>query len=168
LTVALFEERLAGLCFVVGFGLAVLVPVAATETAELVEEADAGVTGVAGAGAGAADLRGTGRWAGRGGTTMLSAGGALEMPPIEEGRNEPESRNSAMAPAPRNSGIPTSAAPRAIRASGPIIILPAHCSAGPRLPLPSFTFLEPSARDTRKPCAVQHPFRTECRSFRGL
>lgn len=139
-----FEERLgAGLGFDVGLGLAVLVPVDATEAAELVEEASAGVTWVAGAGAGAADLRGAGRWAGGGGTTMLSTGGALEMPPIEEGLNEPESRNSAMAPAPRNSGIATSAARRAIRASGPIIIVPARRSAGPRLPLPSFNLPRP-------------------------
>jgi hypothetical protein len=97
-----------------------------------------GATGAAGDGVGATEARGawTGRWWAGADTTTLSAGGALEIPPVEGRCKVPESRNRAIAPAPRSSGIATSAARRAMRASCPMITSPAAAAPDYAIPLP--------------------------------
>jgi hypothetical protein len=133
-----FEVRL-GDCFDAGLAMR-FARLTAAELLVAVEVLGAvtGATGVAEAGVGATEAWGAGRrwWAGAD-TTMLSAGGALEIPPVEGRCKVPESRNRAIAPAPRSSGIATSAARRAMRASSPIITFPAAAAPDYAIPLPT-------------------------------
>lgn len=98
---------------------------------------------------------------------MLSAGGELEIPPVDGRCKVPESRDRAIAPAPRISGIATSATRRTIRANGPIIMVPAVVAPDYAFPLRNSPFLGLSERYKKALCSST-PFGTECRSFRGI